>query len=59
VIIILKRNVLKINISGNVLEGSINTTGEYMYLFTNKTTTAKEREFYNIKEYKNRVMLVL
>ena len=59
VIIILKRNVLKINTSGNVLAGSINNTGEYMYLFTNKTTTPKEIEFYNIKEYKNRVMLVL
>jgi hypothetical protein len=30
-----------------------------MYLFTNKTTTEEEIEFYNLKEYKNRVMLVL
>jgi hypothetical protein len=46
----LKRNILKINLSGNVLEGVLIRTNEEYYLFS------KEK---NIKEYKIRLAEVL
>ena len=46
----LKRNILKINLSGNVLEEVLIRTNEYYYLFSKET---------NIKEYKIRLAEVL
>lgn len=46
----LKRNILKINTSGNILDSELIRTNEQNYLFTQET---------NIKEYKNRLEEVL
>lgn len=55
-ILTLQRNILKINSSGNALEGKIHKNGEEeQYLFSKD----KNNEFYNIKEYKVRIGFVL